>query len=164
MAGGRNKAMAARAYDFLNSELIGTGLSVRVPETIRNVLKSEVPLLVDTMGGMAVIKVPYANAGQGVYTITNKKELEDFMNVPHHYEKFIVQSLVGNASWSSTTQTGKFFHVGTIPDKKNNYYVVDIRMMICGNSEGFKPVALYARRARKPLAKHLGSQPDGINN
>ena len=55
--------MAARAYDFLNSELVGTGLSVRVPETIRNVLKSEIPLLVDTMGGTAVIKVPYANAG-----------------------------------------------------------------------------------------------------
>ena len=83
------------------------------------------------------------------------------MNTPHHYEKFIVQSLVGNASWSSTTQTGKFYHVGTIPDKKNHYYVVDIRMMICGNQEGFKPVALYARRARKPLTKTLGENPDG---
>ena len=56
--------MAARAYDFLNAELLGSGLSIRVPETIRNVLKSEVPLLVDTMGGTAVIKVPYANAGR----------------------------------------------------------------------------------------------------
>ena len=55
--------MAARAYDFLNAELVGTGLSVRIPETIRNVLKSEVPLLIDAMGGTGVIKVPYANAG-----------------------------------------------------------------------------------------------------
>ena len=83
------------------------------------------------------------------------------MNSSHHYDKFIVQSLVGNASWSSTTKTGKFFHVGTIPDKKNNYYVVDIRMMVCGTQNGFKPVALYARRARKPLAKDLGANPEG---
>jgi hypothetical protein len=99
LAGGRNKAMAARAYDFFNAELIGSGLAVRVPETIRNVTKGEIPLWVDTMGGHAVLKVPYSNAGQGVYTITNKKELEEFMTTDHFYDKFIVQSLVGNASW-----------------------------------------------------------------
>lgn len=66
LAGGRNKMMAARAYDFLNSELVGTGLAVRMPETIRNVTKSEIPLWLDSMGGHAVIKVPYSNAGKPV--------------------------------------------------------------------------------------------------
>lgn len=108
--------MASRAYDFFNAELTGTGLSVRIPETIRNVTKGEIPLWLDSMGGHAVIKVPYSNAGQGVYTITNKDELEEFMVTDHHYDKFIVQSLVGNASWSSMTRTGKFFHVGTVSD------------------------------------------------
>lgn len=87
--------MAARAYEFLNSELSGTGLAVRMPETIRNVTKSEIPLWIDSMGGHAVLKVPYSNAGQGVYTITNKEELNEFMTSDHHYEKFIVQALVG---------------------------------------------------------------------
>lgn len=91
--------MASRAYDFFNAELEGSGLSVRIPETIRNVGKSEIPLWVESMGGHAVIKVPYSNAGQGVYTITTKDELKEFMEVNHHYDKFIVQSLVGNASW-----------------------------------------------------------------
>ena len=170
LAGGRNKAMASRAYDFFNAELTGSGLAVRIPETIRNVTKGEIPLWLDSMGGHAVIKVPYSNAGQGVYTITNKQELEEFMEIDHHYDKFIVQSLVGNASWSSITRSGKFFHVGTvsfnlvillltnfqIPNKKNHTYVVDLRMMICGDKDGFRPVACYARKARKPL---LGKLP-----
>lgn len=92
LAGGRNKMMAARAYDFYNAELESeqTGLQIRMPETIRNVALNEIPLWLETMGGHAVIKVPYSNAGQGVYTITNKQELADFMAIEQHYEKFIV--------------------------------------------------------------------------
>lgn len=46
--------------------------------------------------------------------------------------QFIVQSLVGNASWSSVTRSGKFYHVGTIPNKKSNTFVSDLRMMVTG--------------------------------
>ncbi|KAI9002639.1 hypothetical protein BC832DRAFT_621960 [Gaertneriomyces semiglobifer] len=167
LAGGRNKMMAARAYDFFNAELAGSGLAVRVPETIRNVTKSEVPLWVQSMGGVGVVKVPYSNAGQGVYTITSPGELANFMTTPHYYDKFIVQSLVGNASWSSLAHvsgpgaTGKerYYHVGTIPDKKLQTYVCDLRVMICATKTGFRPVALYARRARKPLLQDLTSDP-----
>jgi hypothetical protein len=151
--------MAARAYEFMNAELTGSGISIRIPETIRNVTKSEIPLWLDSMGGHAVLKVPYSNAGQGVYTITNKKELQEFMEKDHHYDKFIVQSLVGNASWSSVTRQGTFYHVGTIPNKKKNTFVSDLRMMVCANENGFKPVACYARRARKPLLRHLEDDP-----
>lgn len=56
--------MAARAYDFLNAELVGTGLAIKIPETIRNVTMNEIPLWLDSMGGHAVIKVPYSNAGE----------------------------------------------------------------------------------------------------
>ena len=66
LSGGRNKLMAARAYEFLNAELDGTGISVRVPETIRNVAKNEIPLWLDSMGGHAVLKVPYSNAGNSI--------------------------------------------------------------------------------------------------
>ncbi|KAI3653370.1 hypothetical protein MP228_001317 [Amoeboaphelidium protococcarum] len=163
LAGGRNKMMAARAYEFYNAELQseGTGLQIRIPETIRKVTKSEIPLWVETMGNHAVVKNPYSNAGQGVYTITNKQELDKFMSEEHHYDKFIVQSLVGNASWSSITCSGKYYHVGLIPNKKCHIYVSDLRVMVAGSSvgEGFKPVAVYARRARKPLLKYLEDDP-----
>ncbi|KAG0234203.1 hypothetical protein BGW42_006841 [Actinomortierella wolfii] len=159
LAGGRNKMMAAKAYEFFNAELVNSGLHVRVPETINNVTKSEIPLWLDSMGGHAVVKVPYSNAGQGVYTITNKEELKEFMETPHHYDKFIVQSLVGNASWSSITRQGKFYHVGTIPNKKTNTFVSDLRMMVAGNRDGFRPICIYARRARKPLIRHLSDDP-----
>jgi hypothetical protein len=77
------------------------------------------------------------------------------MNTKHHYDKFIVQSLVGNSKWSSDTQTGKFYHVGTVPDRKNETYVADIRLMVGGFENGFTPIALYARRARSPLTDEL---------
>ncbi|KAG1050014.1 hypothetical protein G6F43_007685 [Rhizopus delemar] len=155
LAGGRNKMMAARAYDFYNSEVVDTGLAIRTPETINNVTRGEVPLWIRSMGGHAVLKVPYSNAGQGVYTITNKNELDNFLSQDHHYDKFIVQSLVGNASWSSVTRAGKFFHVGTIPNKKSNTFVSDLRMMVAGSKEGFKPICIYGRKARLPLQGEL---------
>ena len=86
------------------------------------------------------------------------------MKIDHHYDKFIVQSLVGNASWSSVTKAGKFYHVGTIPDKRNNTYVCDLRMMVVANESGFKPVACYARKARKPLMRNLTDDPQGNLN
>lgn len=63
LAGGRNKMMAARAYDFYNAELRGTGLAIRTPETINNVTMGEISLWIKSMGGHAVLKVPYSNAG-----------------------------------------------------------------------------------------------------
>lgn len=77
------------------------------------------------------------------------------MAMKHHYDKFIVQSLVGNSGWSSMTHTGKFYHVGTVPDRKNESYVADIRMMVGGSGHGYMPIAVYARRARVPLAESL---------
>ncbi|KAG5457478.1 MAG: hypothetical protein BJ554DRAFT_2495, partial [Olpidium bornovanus] len=149
LSGGRNKMMAAYAYELFNSQVEESGLAVRAPETIRSVSRHEIPMWVDSMGGHAVLKVPYSNAGQGVYTITNPEELRWFMAAHHDYDKFIVQSLVGNASWSSTTKAGKFYHVGTIPNKHINTFVTDLRMMVTADKTGFRPVCIYARKARK---------------
>ncbi|KAI8337923.1 hypothetical protein BC941DRAFT_352162 [Chlamydoabsidia padenii] len=158
LAGGRNKMMAARAYDFYNADLIGSGLRIRTPETINNVTMGEISLWIKSMGGHAVLKVPYSNAGQGVYTITNETELTKFVQEDHHYDKFIVQSLVGNASWSSITRNGQYYHVGTIPDKKSNTFVSDFRVMVAGSSRGFRPICIYGRKARLPLTGTLNPE------
>ena len=160
LAGGRNKMLAAKAYDLYNAELEHAGLTIRTPETIWDVGKREVPLWVERMGGVAVVKVPYANAGQGVYTITCKEELEAFTAEEHRYDRFIVQALVGNIGWSSRSRTGKLYHVGTVPDRHRDIYVADLRMMIGSGPGGFFPVALYARRARQPLAAALQETQD----
>ena len=161
LAGGRNKMMAARAYELFNAEMSGTGLEVRTPETIRNVSKSEIPMWVESWGGHAVLKVPYSNAGQGVYTITNQQELAEFLKMDHHYDKFIVQSLIGNSTWSSSTREGLQYHLGSIPDKKGRTFVSDLRCMVSASKGqgGFRPVAIYARRARKPLLRNLEDDP-----
>jgi hypothetical protein len=155
LAGGRNKMVASKAYDMFNAELDGTGLSILTPETIWDVSKNEVPLWVRKMGGQAVIKVPYSNAGQGVFTIVTEKELEDFMAMDFHYSRFIVQSLIGNYNWSSTTTIGKLYHVGTIPTLKNQTYVFDLRMMLGNTKQGLRPLVVYSRRARTPLINQV---------
>jgi hypothetical protein len=155
LAGGRNKLMASKAYDFYNTELAEKNLKILTPQTIWDVNKNEIPLWVTKMGGKAVVKVPYGNAGQGVYTITNQQELDDFMALDNFYDKFIVQSLIGNANWSSVTSESEFYHVGTMPDKKGNSYVLDFRIMINATAEGYKPLSLYSRRALSPLKDNL---------
>jgi hypothetical protein len=160
LAGGRNKMMAAKAYDFYNSEIQDSGMAILTPETIWDVRKEEIPLWVNKFGGQAVIKVPYANAGQGVFTIVNPEELEAFMKMDFDYDMFIVQSLIGNYHWSSTGQSGRFYQVGTMPNKHNQIFVSDIRIMVAGFKDGIRPLAIYARRARAPLADQLASSDD----
>ena len=164
LAGGRNKMIADKAYEFFNNELsaAASGLAIRTPETVRDVSKTEIPLWVHSMGGHAVIKVPYSNAGQGVFTITSSDELSAFMSQEHHYDKFIVQSLVGNASWSSTSRSRSdlLFHCGTLPNKRLETFVCDLRCMIASTQDGFTPIAVYARRALLPLKATISSADD----
>ncbi len=155
LAGGRNKMLASKSYDFFNAEIFQSGLKINTPETIRDVHKMEIPLWVSKFGGFAVIKNPYSNAGQGVYTITNKDELDAFMGLEHEYEKFIVQNLIGHHEWSSIVNNQKYFHVGTFPNKKNNIYVFDLRMMVYSGINGFRPCAIYARKAKRPLKSSI---------
>ncbi|KAA3628649.1 MAG: hypothetical protein DWQ02_19100 [Bacteroidetes bacterium] len=155
LAGGRNKMVAAKAYDIFNAELQPNGLKINTPETIWDVSKNEVPLWVKKMGGHAVVKVPYSNAGQGVYTIVTEDELDRFMELDFDYNLFIVQSLIGNYNWSSTTSTGKLYHVGTVPNQKNHSFVADIRMMVSATPNGIRPLCTYARRAEKPLIDNI---------
>jgi hypothetical protein len=160
LAGGRNKLMAAKAYEDLNKELKPAGLKIRIPETIRDVRKEDVPAWIKHFGGQAVVKIPYSNAGQGVYTIVNEKELKAFMRLTTPYEKLIVQSLIGNYRWSSKSMEGRFYHLGTVPDHKGESYVFDLRMMVCATPSGFRPISLYSRRAEKPLPDRLTKQDD----
>ena len=155
LAGGRNKLLANKAYEFFNSEISESGLKIQMPETIKDVSKVEIPLWVQRFGGNAVIKNPYSNAGQGVWTITNEEELDEFMSKEYTYNQFIVQSLIGHYDWSSSSQHGKFFHVGTVPNKKGNIYITDLRVMICSSPKGFVPCALYARKAKAPLESEI---------
>jgi hypothetical protein len=155
LAGGRNKLLAAKAYANFNATHHADGLCVRVPPTEVSVPKGEVPMQVARMGGVAVVKVPYSNAGQGVYTITSPDELDAFMAADHPYDQFIVQALIGNKRWSSRTDRGRLYHVGMVPDAKRRIYVADLRFMVGVGEQGFYPVALYARRAREPLTEEL---------
>lgn len=160
LAGGRNKMVAAKAYDLYNAELENYGLSINIPQTIWDVSKEEIPLWVQKMGGQAVIKIPYSNAGQGVFTIINEKELAAFMAMEFDYTRFIVQSLIGNYTWSSTSEKGKFYHVGTIPNSRGETFVTDLRMMVSTTATGIRPLCVYSRKAAKPLTDEIGSGSD----
>ncbi|MCB0379022.1 MAG: hypothetical protein KDD33_11065 [Bdellovibrionales bacterium] len=160
LAGGRNKLVAAKAYELFNADLAGDGLKINIPHTIYDVDKMEIPMIIQSLGGRGVVKIPYSNAGQGVFTITNSKELNDFMEREDSYDRYIVQGLIGNSSWSSRSPDGELYHVGTMPNKKNHIYVADIRFMVASGEDGFLPICLYARKAREPLQDHLDEAAD----
>jgi hypothetical protein len=160
LAGGRNKLTASKAYSLFNSELAEKNLKIHTPKTIWDVNKNEIPLWVSNFGGKAVIKNPYSNAGQGVHTIVNQAELNKFMATDFEYDKFIVQSLVGNYNWSSKVNESTYYHVGTVPNKKGDSFVLDFRMMIHTTKTGYRPVSIYSRRARSPLKDSLESGQD----
>ena len=169
LAGGRNKNLAAKAYEIFNANLQTksglSGLKLNTPQTIKDVPFDAIPFMIKKFGGKGVIKSPYGNAGVDVFTITNDKELSEFMNnfgqkendeMGRGYgEKFIVQSLIGNANWSSSTISGTHYHVGTVPDKNGKFYAADIRLMIHYDGNAWKPLCIYSRRAKEPLSKDL---------
>ena len=160
LAGGRNKTLAAKAYEQLNTELrsMNAGIQINIPETILDVCKKDVPKYVASFQGYAVIKDPYSNCGQGVYTITNAAELASFMDETHTYDAFMVQSLIGGLSWSSKTkEDGRMFHRGTVPNASGDIFTYDLRMLCYSDSQtgGFRPLGMYSRRARVPLTDTL---------
>ena len=157
LAGGRNKLVASKAYQMFNAQNKEFNLNIVTPETIWDVQKAEIPLWVERMGGKAVVKVPYSNAGQGVYTIINQEELDRFMDLDFEYEKFIVQALIGNYGWSSEFLGGKSYHVGTVPNRKGKSFALDLRMIIHSTKDGYRPLSLYGRRASKALSAQLES-------
>lgn len=157
LAGGRNKLVASKAYSIFNAELAPAGLHIHTPETIWDVTKNQVPIWVKKLGGQAVVKVPYSNAGQGVYTIVTKAELDAFMRRDFDYDKFIVQSLIGNYQWTSKTAQGKLYHVGMVPSSKEHTFAFDLRMMLSGTANGIKPLVVYSRRAAAPLKDKISA-------
>lgn len=153
LAGGRNKLMAHKAYQRFNESLAASGLQIHTPATACDVSAAEVPDRVAEFGGQAVIKVPYSNAGQGIYIVTCDADLGRFLSLPHRYDLFIVQRLVAAAPHAS--RDADLVQVGTLPNELNERYVFDLRMMVGSGPHGFRPIAAYARRAHVPLAPSL---------
>lgn len=160
LSGGRNKSLADRAYADFNAEHENVGLKISIPRTWRNVPLAQIPWHVRRLGGRAVIKNPYSNAGQGVWTVVGPEELRHFLALSHDHDKFLVQELVGDAAWEKDPPGAggaRLFHVGTVPGAHRETCAFDLRFMIASQKAGFRPVALYARRARSPLS--VGTAP-----
>ncbi|XP_078607042.1 uncharacterized protein LOC144879456 isoform X2 [Branchiostoma floridae x Branchiostoma japonicum] len=156
LSGGRNKLLAAMAYEDFNKQQGDTGLRIRTPRTFLHVTKAQIPTAVQALGGKAVIKVPYSNSGQGVYTVTSQKELDELMALDLNYEKFIVQALVGHKNWSSS----QWHHACTLPDEEDREYVFDTRLMVHATPDGFRPLCIFSRRAHLPLPDSLDGTED----
>jgi hypothetical protein len=150
LAGGRNKLVAHKAYERLSSALHGAGLEVRTPLTFAGVELGDVRDAVAALGGQAVVKVPYSNAGQGMHIVTDRAELATFEAGPHGYDRFVVQELVGDLPASAGSPT-RHVQLGTCPDHQGRRFAFDLRMLVCSGPRGFEPVAAYARRAPEPL-------------
>ncbi|MGZ5075130.1 MAG: hypothetical protein ACXV9R_00780 [Methylobacter sp.] len=159
LAGGRNKATAALSYETYNRELSGSGLAICMPETVIGAKKEDIPRLIRDFDNMAVVKVPYTNAGQDVFTITNATELNNFMEEECSYDRFLVQRLIGSPNWRN--HANQLGHVGTVPDQAGRCYVADLRFMVGAGKDRFIKIAGYSRKARLPLTSQI---PSGIES
>lgn len=155
LAWGRNKLVATKAYESYNNVIKHLWLSIKYPDTIYDVSLEQVVEWIERRWGIGVVKNPYSNAWQWVYTITSQKELDAFMDESHEYDKFIVQSLIWNYKRSSKASKWTFYHVWTLPNKQWNAYVVDVRMRIISTKDWFMPLSINARKALLPLAEEL---------
>jgi len=157
LAGGRNKEVASRAYDKFNDDFKEKGIEIFTPKTYRNVPYNKLQSYLEQLGGSMVIKVPDSNAGQGVYTIVNQRELDIALEELAHDpdELFIVQQLIHSNYNKGSDPKDTWYHVGTIPDNKGRSYAFDLRMMMHATEEGMRPLAVYSRKSRFPLNQPL---------
>ena len=93
LAGGRNKIMASYAYKMFNKSqrALHTGLEIRMPYSLINVSKRDIPALLSAdqrFAGKAVVKVPYGNCGQG----TNSALSSLFDNICLKCNEFLIFS------------------------------------------------------------------------
>jgi hypothetical protein len=108
LAGGRNKSMAALAYQELNIELgrLGVGVRILTPETRYDVPYDDLRDIITSMGYRAVVKVPYSNCAQGVDTILTPKEMGEVLDSPRRYQRYVVQELIGSSEWPDNNNNG----------------------------------------------------------
>ena len=151
LAGGRNKLLAAKAYEQFNKK--DSDLKISLPYTSSELSKEEV---IKTLKEWeyGVVKLPYSNAGQGVFTITSEKDLKDFRERVDNDKTLILQQLIGYGDIRSNGKMTPLTHIGSLVDGKR--YATDIRMMVINgkheNGEsGYHPVSMYARKAENPL-------------
>ena len=111
------------------------------------------------MGGRAVVKNPYSNAGQGVYTIVNQTELDAFMAEDHAYNKFIVQALIGNNAWSSTTSSGQ---ASVLVQRKKEIRIQNLEAHLPTTTTNAE--VLFTRCSRARQLFHLGTIPNKKRN
>jgi hypothetical protein len=162
LAGGRNKEVASRAYDLFNEQFRDKGIQIFAPKTYRNVPYNELQAYFEKLGGSMVIKVPDSNAGQGVYTVVNQREmdfaLEELAQDPD--EVFLLQELI-HSNYTGKDPKDTWYHVGTIPDTKGRSFAFDLRMMMHATEDGIRPLASYSRKSRFPLNQPL---PENMNS
>jgi hypothetical protein len=149
LAGGRNKNVAAKAYARANLALRDAHLAIRTPRTFTDVSSADLAARVAELGGRAVIKVPYSNAGQGVFPVASHRDLSAVLGLERAYDLLVVQELIGPAQWHGGHPGDEpLVQVGCRPDPSAEAHAADVRVMICGGPDGYRPLAVYARRAR----------------
>lgn len=163
LAGGRNKGMAFIAYQMLNDELgkQDAGFGINMPKTFSNINLEDVPEKVKELGGLAVVKIPYSNAGQGVFILSSQKELDEFIasQKDNNYQKYIVQELLGHANWIPEPSETARFHRGSTNGSQRDPHprVFDMRMMVTRGENGWQFVTANGRFAKKPFTGDINA-------
>jgi hypothetical protein len=158
LSGGRNKLMANRAYRNFNGIFGAQGLAINYPHTVSYPDKESLEKKIKETGYRGVIKIPYLNKGQGVFTICGSGDWQRYLRCTSDSltKDYLFQNLLGNETCSTDR---KKRHRFTRPDHNGNQYIYDLRMMCCSTAAGIVPVSAYARRSRDPVNRKT-ADPD----
>jgi hypothetical protein len=142
LSGGRNKHLANLAYRRFNEAWSGRGLGISFPATRSGVPPGQVAEIVAQFGGRAVIKQPYSHAGEGVWPVVSEEAVAEWLASSSTRERYVVQQMIAETHRSVV----RGIRGGTI---------YDVRMLLANGADGFRPISIFARTARRPLSSPM---------
>ncbi len=145
LCGGRDKLMAAEAFRSFRFQ--GDPIPVSTPPCLYARSGGHLRELIARSQSPLVVKKRHLNSGIGIYFIVNP----DCANLPEIDEAdfpLVVQEMI---------PTPGMLHAGAGPFRQTGVtigkdaYACDVRIVLASFADGFRPLMMYARRARLPF-------------
>ncbi len=140
LSGGRNKHLASVAYQRFTETWNDSHLAIRFPSTQSGLTTEQAAAAIASAGHRGIIKTPYGHAGEGVFPIVSADGLTRWLAEVDENRGWVVQELIAEDHLTAHAEYG------------GSARIYDLRLLVAAGSEGFRPIAGFARQARSELA------------
>lgn len=162
-AGGVEKTRANEAFRAFNMHALNkkdapADALIRIPKTWQTAF-SDIPRVIQSLGGSAVVKLSDGNGGDGIWMIRTSDDLAKFQKAHQeaveanpslqHTRQYVVQELLLPIAWANLTQTPAHrYNRSTLPDRNTlQRHVYDTRMLVAPLDGKWEPLGVFGRKA-----------------